>query len=106
MISHQCKHACWGSLPHRKAAEAIDHFMARLVAFEQARRAFEPKDLLDAFPLLAKPVIEIRTTGDLSVLEPPMPFVPGLGLLPAAMIRGAILKQIHTILVERRLVVL
>src|SRR5438093_3525276 len=82
MISDQGEHAWWGSLLHREAAESIDHLMARLVGFEQACRAFEPEDLLDAFPVLGKPVIEIRATGDLTVLEPPMPFVPGLSLLP------------------------
>ena len=47
---------------------------------------FESKDLLNALPVLAKPVIEIRTTGDVTVLKPPMPFVPRLGLLPPAAI--------------------
>jgi hypothetical protein len=80
--------------------------MARLVGFEQTRGAFEPKDLLDAFPVLGKPVTQIRTTGNLTMLEPPMRFVPGLGLLEAPTIRRAILKQIGNILVQRRLIVL
>jgi len=52
--------------------------MARLIGLEQARGAFEPKDLFDAFPVLGKPGISVRTTGNLTVLEPPVPFVPGL----------------------------
>src|ERR1700693_1810437 len=80
--------------------------MARLVGFEEACGAFEPEDLLNAFPLLPKPVIEVRATGDLAMLEPPMSFVPGLSLLPTTTIRSAILKQIGNILVQRRLVVL
>src|SRR2546421_8993051 len=73
---------------------------------EDVPRPFEPEDLLNALPLLAKPVIEIRTTDDLTVLEPPMSFVPGLCLFPATTIRGTILKQIGNILVERGLIVL
>ena len=69
-------------------------------------RPFEPEDLRDAFPLLGTPGIEIRTTDDLTMFEPPMSFVPGLCLLEAPTIRGAILKQIGTILVERWLIVL
>jgi hypothetical protein len=34
---------------------SIDHLMARLVGLEQARRAFEPEDLLDALSVLGKP---------------------------------------------------
>ena len=79
--------------------------MSYLVGLEDACRAFEPKDLLNAFPLLGTPVIEIRAASDLAVLEPSMPFVPGLGLLEAPTIRSAILKQIGTILVEGRLIV-
>jgi hypothetical protein len=66
--------------------------MTRLVVFEQARGAFEPEDLLDAYPLFAKPGISIRTPGNLAMLEPPMPFVPGLGLLPPTPSRRAIFK--------------
>src|SRR2546423_15029293 len=73
---------------------------------EYVPRPFEPEDLLNALPLLAKPVIEIRTTDDLTVLEPPMTFVPGLCLFPATTIRGTILNQIGNILVERGLIVL
>ena len=51
MISNQREQALWGSLLHREAAESIDHLMTRLVGFEQACRAFEPEDLLNAFPL-------------------------------------------------------
>src|SRR6266566_166695 len=106
MVPDQREHALWGSLAHRETAESVDHLMARLVGFEDACRAFEPKDLLNALPVLGKPVIEIRATGDLSVLEPPMSFVPGLSLLPTTTIGRAILKQIGTILVEGGLIVL
>src|SRR5437588_1540452 len=106
MISDQGKHAWWRRLLHREAAESIDHLMACLVGLEDACCAFEPKDLLNAFPVLGKPVIEIRATGDLTVLEPSMPFVPGLGLFPTATIRGAILKQIGNVLVQGGLIVL
>jgi hypothetical protein len=70
------------------------------------RGAFEPKDLLKAFPVVGKPGISIRTTGDLAMLEPPMPFVPRLRVFPPTTIRDAILKQISTILVQGGLVVL
>ena len=106
MISDQREHACWGSQPHRKAAQSIDHFMAHLVGFEHACCAFEPKDLLNAFPLLDKPTIEIRAAGDVTVLKPPMSFVPGLSLFPTTTIRSAILKEISDILVQCRLILL
>src|SRR5215469_10705827 len=106
MISDQGEQACWGSLLHGETAEAIDHLMAHLIGLEQACRAFEPKDLLDALPVLPKPIIEIRAAGNLTMLEQPMPFVPRLGLLPPTTIRDAILKQIRNILMERELIVL
>ena len=106
MVPDQREHAWWGSLAHRETTESVDHLMAYLVGLEDACGAFEPKDLFNAFPVLGKPVIEIRATGDLTVLEPSMPFVPGLGLFPPTTIRRAILKEIGDILVQRRLIVL
>ncbi|SRR5260221_7029064 len=89
-----------------KTTESIDHPMADLVGFEDTHGLYELKHLLNAFPVFAKPVVEIRTTGDLTVLYPPMRFVPGLGLLPAATIRRVILEQIGKILVEGWVIVL
>ena len=106
MISDRREHACWGSLLHREATESIDHLMARLIGLEDACGAFEPKDLLNAFPLFGTPGIEIRAAGDVSVCEPPMSFVPRLGLFPTTPIGRAILKEIRDILVQRRLIVL
>jgi hypothetical protein len=80
--------------------------MTHLVGFEDACCAFEPKDLLDSFPIFAKPVVEIRTTADVTMLEPPMRFVPRLRVCPAATVWCAILKQIGTILFEGGLIVL
>lgn len=80
--------------------------MACLVRLEEAHCAFEPKHLLDTLLLLAKPVVEIRTTGDLAVFQPSMPFVPRLRLLPSSPTRGAIFQQIGDIPSQRRLVVL
>ncbi len=79
--------------------------MTRLVGLEEAHSAFEPKYLLDAFPLFAEPVIEVRTTGDLAVFHTSMPLRPGLSVFPAATIGGVILKQISNILIESGLVV-
>jgi hypothetical protein len=73
---------------------------------EHEPRPFKPEDLLNALPVFSKPVIEIRTAGDVTVLESPMPLIPGLGLLPPTPIRGAIRKQIGNILMQRRLIVL
>src|SRR5579871_734392 len=106
MVSDQREHACWGSLPQRETAQSIHHLMTDLVGLENAGGVFEPKDLLNAFPLFGKPVIEVRTTGDLAMLEPPMPFVPGLRLFPPTTIGDAILKQIGNILMQGGLVVL
>jgi hypothetical protein len=79
--------------------------MAKLACFEQERRAFQPKDLLNPHPLLAEPIIEVRTTGDLSMFQPSMGFVPGFRLLPSSPIRRTILKQVSDIFVQGRLVV-
>ena len=62
--------------------------------------SFESKDLPNAFPHFAKPVIEIRTTSDVPVLEPPISFAPRLNLLPLTTIGGAILKRISNVLVQ------
>jgi hypothetical protein len=80
--------------------------MAELASREDTHGAFEPKHLLDALPLGAEPVFEIRATVNLAMLQPSMPIVPNLSLFPAATIGSAILKQIRNILVERRLVIL
>ncbi len=106
VIPDEVQQALWRGLLHRKTAQSIDYLMAQLASVEEAHGAFEPKDLLDAFPLLAEPVIEVRATSNLAMLQPSMPFVPGLSLVPAATIGGAILKQISNILVESQLVVL
>src|SRR5947199_8130885 len=106
MGSDQREHACWRSLPHGKTAQSIHHLMPYVVGLEDAGGAFEPKDLLDALPVLAKPIIEIRTAGDMTMLESPMSLIPRLRLLPPTTIRGAIFKQIGNILMQRRLIVL
>src|SRR5260370_2500951 len=79
--------------------------MAKLACFEQERRAFQPKDLLNPLPLLAEPIIEVRTTGDLSMFQPSMGFVPGFRLLPSSPIRRTILKQVSDIFFPCRLLV-
>src|SRR5262245_339810 len=76
MASDQPEHALWWSLPHRETAQSIDHVVTPLGGLEQAHRAFKPKDLLDAFPLLSKPVTQVRTTGHLAVFHPSMPLRP------------------------------
>src|SRR5579863_2693984 len=73
--------------------------------FEGANSTFDAKDLLNAFPLLAKPVVEIRARGDLSVFEPSMAFVPRLGGLPPPSIRMLVFKEIGDIFSQARLVV-
>ena len=55
MLSDQREHASWGSLPHRETAQSIDHLMLDGTCLEDVPRPFEPEDLLNAFPLLAKP---------------------------------------------------
>src|SRR5215472_5960621 len=87
-----------GACRIERRLEPIDHLVAGLIGLEQAHRAFEPKHLLDAFPLLSKPVIEIRTTKDLAVFQAPMSFVPRLRLSPSSPIWGAIFQQIGDIL--------
>jgi hypothetical protein len=80
--------------------------MANLSAFEQTDGALDAKDLLDALPLLGKPLIQIRATHDLSVFYPPMSFVPPLSLLPSSPVRTRVFKVIGDIFFERGLIVL
>lgn len=80
--------------------------MTDFLRFEQAYRALKSKDLLDAFPLLAKPVVEIGTTQDLAMFEPSMSLVPGFCLLPSSSVRRAIFQQIGNILPQRWLIIL
>ncbi len=105
MFSDQGEETSGRSLLHREAAQAVDDFMAKLVRVEQEGGAFEPKDLLHSLPLLAEPVIEVRATGDLPMLEPSMGFVPRFCLLPSSPIRRAILKQVSTSFMQGGLIV-
>src|SRR5258708_586924 len=79
--------------------------MTNFSGFENACRAFEAKDLLDALPLFGKPVVQIRAREDLAMFQSPMPFVPRLCLLPSSTIWGTIFKEIHDIFFESQLVV-
>jgi hypothetical protein len=106
MVSDQRKHARGRSLLEGETTESIDHLMLNDASLEEQSCPFEAKDLFNAFPVPGKPVIEVRTTGDVTVFEPPMPFVPGLSVLPATPIRGRILKQIGNILVQSELIIL
>ena len=90
MGTDQRQHPLGRPLTHRKAAESIHDLVADLPGVEDARSTFEPKDLLDALPLVGKPVIQIGATDDLSMLQSSMTFVPGFRLLPAPTIRAAI----------------
>jgi hypothetical protein len=84
MIAHQFQHAWCSCLAQGEIAESIDHLVAHLPRVEEAGGAFESKDLLNALPLLAKPVIEIRATGDLSMLQAPMALRPTSPPAPTA----------------------
>ena len=55
VIPDEVQQTWWRGLRYRKAAKSIDHFMAELASGEETHSAFEPKDLLDAFPVLVKP---------------------------------------------------
>lgn len=92
MRSHQRQHPCWRREPHGETAQSIDDFVAKLIGFEDADRAFEPKDLFNACPLLAKPVIEVRAAHEVAMLQSSMRFVPGLCFLPAPPIRRGVLQ--------------
>lgn len=72
---------------------------------ENADRAFQPKDLLKALPLLSKPVIEVRATDDGAMRQAAMPFVPGFRVLPAPSVWLGVGKEVCTIFQQRRLVV-
>lgn len=105
MFSDQGEETSGRSLLHRETAQSVHDFMAKLARFEQERRAFQPKDLLNSLPLLAEPVIEVRTTGDLPMLQPSMGFVPGFCLQPSSPIWGAVLKQVGDIFMQGWLIV-
>jgi hypothetical protein len=61
--------------------------------------------VLDPFPLFAKPVIEIRATGDVTMFDALMCLVPGFGLPPPLLIGSRIFKQIGDIFPQCGLVV-
>nr|WP_244422453.1 zinc ribbon domain-containing protein [Ktedonobacter racemifer] len=106
VVSDEPEQTFWWSMLHRETTQPIHHFMAKLMGFQEAYASFEAKHLLDAFPLVFQPVIEIGATGDLAMLQAPMTFLPGFGLLPSPSIRARVLKEIGNILVEGRLVLL
>ncbi len=106
VMPHQLQHSLRRGLAHRKTTESIHDLEADLPSFEDTGGAFESKDLLNASPLFLKPVIEIRATGDLSMFQSPMAFVPRLRLHPASTIRSAVCKQVGNIFQEGGLVVL
>ncbi|GHO63031.1 hypothetical protein KSC_019230 [Ktedonobacter sp. SOSP1-52] len=62
--------------------------------------------MLDPFPVLAQPVIEIWTRGDLTMFQSPMPFVPRFCLHPAPSIRGGVFEEVHQILSQRWVIAL
>src|SRR5258708_3021915 len=62
--------------------------------FQRTDGALQTKHLLNALPVLAKPVVEIRATDDLAVFQSSLPFVPGFGLLPSSTISSAAFKHI------------
>jgi hypothetical protein len=62
--------------------------MVRLVGFEQVHCAFEPNDLLDAFPVLAKPIIEIRTTAQQTINVNDVDTYPDFSLLVSRLLRS------------------
>lgn len=105
LCPNQGKHPHWRRVPQRETTQPIDDFSAQLVSGEEADGAFEPKDLLNALPLLAKPVVEIRTTDDMALLQPSMRFIPGLGLLPASSVRGRVSEEVGNIRAQRGLIV-
>src|SRR6266699_1726641 len=53
-----------GACRSERRLASIHHFMTRLVGLKEAHGAFEPKDLLDACPLFAEPVTQVRTTAE------------------------------------------
>lgn len=105
MLSEKFQHTCGWSFVPRETADPRDHFLAKFPRFEQACRAFKPKNLSNAFPWFAQPVVEVRATDQLAMFEPPMPFVPGLCLLPSSLIRVTTLLEIGMSFPQRGLVV-
>ena len=106
MRPDECQDTGWWGLLHRKTAQPIHDLLEKLVGSEEAHHAFEPKDLLDACPFLAKPVVEIRTAHNLALLQPSMGFVPGLGCLPASPVRRRVSEEIGNVFAQGGLVVL
>ena len=90
MGTDQRQHLCGRHLWEGKIAESVHDLVTGLPGLDETSGPFQTKDLLDALPLLAKPVIEIRITGDLAMLSALMTFLPRLGLSPAPPIRGTI----------------
>ena len=89
-------------LQHHSTVELIN----RLVERDFIKRLRDDIDRRCIIIHLDKPTIEIRAAGDVTVLKPPMSFVPGLSLFPTTTIRSAILKEISDILVQCRLILL
>lgn len=106
VVSDEPEQTFWWSVLHRETTQPIHHFTAKLMGFQEAYASFEAKHLLDAFPLVFQLVIEIGATGDLAMLQAPMTFLPGFGLLSSPSIRARVLKEIGNILVGGRLVLL
>jgi hypothetical protein len=82
----------WWGLSHRETAESLHDLLTELPRLEKASDVLQAKDLFYALPLFAKPIIEIRATDDLSMLQSPMTFVPDFCLLPLSTIRATIFK--------------
>ncbi len=106
VMAYQLQHSLRRGLAHRKTPESIHDLAADLPSFEERGGAFESKDLLNASPLVLKPVMEIRATGDLAMFQSPMAFVPRLCLHPASTIRRTVCKQVGNLFEEGGLVVL
>lgn len=105
MRPNQRQYLGWRRVPHGETTQPIDDFVAKPIGGEQADGAFEPEDLLNALPLLAKPVVQVRTTHDLTMLQPSMRFVPGFRCLPASPVRGRVSEEIGDIRAQRGLIV-
>jgi hypothetical protein len=105
VIANQRQHPRCRSLLQRETTQAIHDFLLHLSGGEGSSRSLDAKYLCNTFPLLAKPLVEIGTTGDVSMFQASMCFVPGLGLLPSSSVRSAVCKQVFTILSQRRLMV-
>jgi hypothetical protein len=68
MPTDQCQDPFWSGLTQRQIAEPIHDLVADLSGLENGGGPFNAKDLFNALPPLAKPVIEIWTTRDAAVL--------------------------------------